>query len=79
VFICHCGVNIGGYLDVQGVVDYAKTLPFVAYSDQNLYTCSVDAQRLLRKDKRFGLNRLWWLPVSRTHEPLFQAVLVKAG
>ena len=81
VFICHCGVNIGGYLDVPKVVEYAKTLPFVAYSDQNLYTCSVDAQKLIaEKIKELSLNRVVVASCTpRTHEPLFQSVLAKAG
>jgi len=40
VFICHCGVNIGGVVNVPEVVEYAKTLPNVAYAEDNLYTCS---------------------------------------
>lgn len=81
VFICHCGVNIGGYLDVKAVVEYAKTLPFVEYSDQNLYTCSVDAQKVIvEKIKEHNLNRVVVASCTpRTHEPLFQSVVVKAG
>ena len=40
VFICHCGVNIGGVVNVPEVVKYAKTLPKVAYAEDNIYTCS---------------------------------------
>jgi heterodisulfide reductase subunit A len=40
VFICHCGINIGGVVDVSKVVKYAKTLPGVDYAESNLYTCS---------------------------------------
>jgi len=81
VFVCHCGVNIGGYLDVKAVVEYAKTLPFVEYSDHNLYTCSVDAQKTIaEKIKEYNLNRVVVASCTpRTHEPLFQSVLVKAG
>jgi heterodisulfide reductase subunit A-like polyferredoxin len=81
VFICHCGVNIGGYLDVDAVVEYARTLPFVEYSDHNLYTCSVDAQKVIaEKIQEYGLNRVVVASCTpRTHEPLFQLVLVKAG
>ncbi len=42
VFVCHCGSNIGGYLDVPGVAEYAKSLPCVVHSENNLYTCSQD-------------------------------------
>jgi heterodisulfide reductase subunit A-like polyferredoxin len=81
VFICHCGVNIGGYLNVDDVVAYAETLPFVAYAGQNLYTCSVDAQKVIaEKIKEFDLNRVVVASCTpRTHEPLFQSVLAKAG
>ena len=44
VFVCHCGINIGGVVDVQAVRDYAKTLPYVEYVANNLYTCSQDTQ-----------------------------------
>ena len=40
VFICDCGSNIAGYLDMQALVDYAKTLPNVSFVQENLYTCS---------------------------------------
>ncbi len=81
VFVCHCGINIGGYLSVNDVVEYAKTLPFVEYADQNLYTCSVDAQKIIaEKIKEYRLNRVVVASCTpRTHEPLFQAVLSKAG
>jgi heterodisulfide reductase subunit A len=81
VFVCHCGVNIGGYVTVNDVVEYAKTLPFVAYAEQNLYTCSVDAQKVIAdKIEEFGLNRIVVASCTpRTHEPLFQGVLEKAG
>ena len=42
VFICHCGANIGGFLDVPGVAEYAGTLPNVVHSEHNLYSCAED-------------------------------------
>jgi len=42
VFVCHCGINIGGVVDVPSVVEYAKTLPHVVYATDNLFTCSQD-------------------------------------
>ena len=45
VFVCHCGINIGAYVDVPSVVEYAKTLDGVAYAEDNLYTCSQDTQK----------------------------------
>ena len=81
VFVCHCGVNIGGYLTVRDVVTYAKTLPHVAFADESLYTCSVDAQKvILDRIKEYNLNRVVVASCTpRTHEPLFQGVLKKAG
>ena len=81
VFVCHCGVNIGGYVDVPSVVEYAKTLPYVEYAEDNLYTCSVDAQKAIAdKIKEYNLNRVVVASCTpRTHEPLFQSVLKKTG
>ena len=39
VFLCHCGTNIAGSLSIDDVVDYAKTLPYVAIADQYQYMC----------------------------------------
>ncbi len=81
VFICHCGVNIGGVVDVQSVVDYAKTLPNVAYAERNLYTCSQDTQEKIRKTiEEYGLNRVIVASCTpRTHESLFRNTLREVG
>jgi len=81
VFVCHCGVNIGGYLTIKEVVEYAKELPFVVYSDESLYTCSVDAQKNISEMiQEHRLNRVVVASCTpRTHEPLFQNVLKKSG
>jgi len=81
VFVCHCGINIGGFVDVKAVVEYAKTLPFVEYAEDNLYTCSVDAQKTIAdRIKEYRLNRVVVASCTpRTHEPLFQGVLRKTG
>ena len=42
VFVCHCGTNIGGFVDVPGVIEYVKKLPGVVYAEQDLYTCADD-------------------------------------
>ncbi|MEW5718326.1 MAG: FAD-dependent oxidoreductase [Chloroflexota bacterium] len=81
VFICHCGSNIGGYLDVPGVTEYAKTLPNVVYAENNLYTCSQDSiVRITEKVKEQNLNRVVVASCTpRTHEPLFQDSIRAAG
>lgn len=81
VFICHCGINIGGYLDVPSIVEYAKTLPYVIYTDDNLYTCSSDTQQIIKeKIEEYHLNRVVVASCTpRTHEPLFQQTIREAG
>jgi heterodisulfide reductase subunit A len=81
VFICHCGINIGGVVNVPEVVEYAKTLPDVAYAEANLYTCSQDTQKLiLDKIKQNNLNRVVVASCTpRTHEPLFKETVQEAG
>jgi heterodisulfide reductase subunit A-like polyferredoxin len=81
VFVCHCGSNIGGFLSVPEVVEYAKTLPNVAYAEDNLYTCSNDTQEKIKeKIGEHNLNRVVVASCTpRTHEPLFRATLRDAG
>jgi len=81
VFVCHCGRNIGGVADVPAVVEYAKTLPNVAYAEANLYTCSTDTQEKIREMiEKHELNRVIVASCSpRTHEPLFRNTCREAG
>lgn len=81
VFVCHCGINIGGVVNVPEVVEYAKTLPNVAYAEANVYTCSQDTQKLIReKIKQNNLNRVIVASCTpRTHEPLFKETVQEAG
>ena len=81
VFICHCGINIGGFVDVPEVTRYAKTLPNVVMSDRNLYTCSADTQSIIKeKIVEYHLNRVIVASCTpRTHEPLFQETIREAG
>ena len=81
VFVCHCGINIGGVVDVPDVSEYAKTLPNVAYAENNLYTCSQDTQeRIKDKIKQHKLNRVVVASCTpRTHEPLFQNTTREGG
>ncbi|MCS7124598.1 MAG: CoB--CoM heterodisulfide reductase iron-sulfur subunit A family protein [Candidatus Bathyarchaeota archaeon] len=81
VFICHCGINIGGIVRVPEVVEYAKTLPNVVYAEENLYTCSDDTQKRIReKIKEYNLNRVVVASCTpRTHEPLFRETVREAG
>ncbi len=81
VFVCHCGTNIAGVVNVPDVVEYAKTLPNVAYAENNLYTCSNDTQdRIKEKIAEHHLNRVVVASCTpRTHEPLFRNTLAEAG
>jgi heterodisulfide reductase subunit A len=81
VFICHCGINIGGVVGVPDVLEYAKTLQGVAYAENNLYTCSQDTQEKIKeKILEHNLNRVVVASCTpRTHEPLFRATLQEAG
>jgi len=81
VFVCHCGINIGGVVDVPAVREYAKTLPNVVYAGDNLFTCSQDTQENIRKTiQEHRLNRVVVAACTpRTHEPLFQETIREAG
>ncbi|MCK4590860.1 MAG: CoB--CoM heterodisulfide reductase iron-sulfur subunit A family protein, partial [Candidatus Latescibacteria bacterium] len=81
VFICHCGINIGGVVNVPEVVEYARSLPYVVYAEDNLYTCSQDTQEGIKKNiEEHRLNRVMVASCSpRTHEPLFQETMREAG
>ncbi len=81
VFVCNCGINIGGVADVPAVRDYARDLPYVVHVEDNLFTCSQDNQVHLKEviaEKK--INRVVVASCSpRTHEPLFQETIREAG
>jgi heterodisulfide reductase subunit A len=81
VFVCDCGINIRGTVDVPKVVEYAKTLPNVVWSEEGKYTCSADFQEVIKKTiKEHKLNRVVVASCTpRTHEPLFQSTIKEAG
>jgi heterodisulfide reductase subunit A len=81
VFICHCGLNIAGTLDIKELVEYAKTLPDVAYVKENRYTCADPGQEEIRKGiKDYKLNRVIVAACSpRMHEPTFRRTVSEAG
>jgi len=81
VFVCHCGINIGGIVDVPATVEYVKTLPNVVYAEANLFTCSQDTQLKIKSIiDEYKLNRVVVASCSpSTHEPLFQETLRETG
>ncbi|MDR2873280.1 MAG: CoB--CoM heterodisulfide reductase iron-sulfur subunit A family protein [Methanobrevibacter sp.] len=81
VYVCHCGVNIGGVVDVPSVAEYAKTLPNVAIAKDYKYYCSDPGQQSIQEDiKEFGLNRIVVAACSpRLHEATFRRCVREAG
>lgn len=81
VFICRCGFNIGGVVDVSSVVEYAKTLPDVVIAEENIYACSsagLDSIKI--QIEKSGLNRVVVASCTpATHESLFQKTCEEAG
>ena len=81
VFICHCGSNIGGFIDCKEVAERAKKLPHVVFTQDNLYTCSETGLAAIKKGIReHNLNRVVVASCTpRTHEPLFRACIEEEG
>jgi heterodisulfide reductase subunit A-like polyferredoxin len=81
VFVCNCGINIGGVINVPKLTEYAASLPGVVFADQNLFTCSADTQgKILDAIKEHKLNRVVVASCSpRTHLPMFQETIQEAG
>jgi heterodisulfide reductase subunit A len=81
VYVCHCGANIAGAVDVAQVVDYARGLPSVAIAKDYKFMCSDPGQDLIKNDiKEQGLNRIVVASCSpRLHEPTFRRTLAAAG
>jgi heterodisulfide reductase subunit A2 len=81
VFICHCGSNIAGVIDVEELADYTTGLPQVAFVERNLFTCSQDSQNLIQKRiLAHKLNRIVVAACTpRSHEPLFRQTLKASG
>ncbi|MFW6151162.1 MAG: FAD-dependent oxidoreductase, partial [Chloroflexota bacterium] len=81
VYVCHCGLNIAGTVDSQGVAAYAATLPHVTIARDYRYMCSDPGQDLIKNDIRdLGLNRVVVASCSpRMHELTFRKVCLDAG
>lgn len=79
VFVCYCGLNIGGTVDVEDVAEYARKLPGVVYVKTNRYTCADPGQEEIRKGIRdFKLNRVVVAACSpRMHEPTFRRTVAE--
>ncbi|MCK5434303.1 MAG: CoB--CoM heterodisulfide reductase iron-sulfur subunit A family protein [Dehalococcoidales bacterium] len=81
VYICHCGSNIAGTVDVGAVVDFARGLPSVVVSRDYKFMCSEPGQELIKNDIReLGVNRVVVASCSPTmHERTFRRVCQEAG
>jgi heterodisulfide reductase subunit A len=81
VFVCSCGINIAGTVDVAKVVDAVKDLPGVVHTENTLYTCSQDTQEKIKQlIKEKNLNRVLVASCTpRTHTQLFQDTIREAG
>ncbi|MFX1236372.1 MAG: 4Fe-4S binding protein [Promethearchaeota archaeon] len=81
VYVCHCGINIGGVVSVPDLVEYAKTLPNVEVAREYKFFCSDNGQEIIKKDIEDGLiNRVVVAACSpRMHEPTFRLVCKEAG
>jgi heterodisulfide reductase subunit A2 len=81
VYICHCGSNIAGTVDVAAVAEYARTLPNVTVARDYKYMCSDPGQNIIKEDIRtLGLNRVVVASCSpRMHEPTFRRLCQSAG
>ncbi len=81
VFVCDCGYDIGGVVDVQKVLEHAKTNPDVAVAQAVGYGCSAESMtRIEAMIQEHGINRVVIGGCSpRTHETKFQDMLRRAG
>ena len=81
VFVCRCGSNIAGVIDVPALVEYTQSLPQVVIATENLFTCSADTQALIQQTvQEHQLNRVVVASCSpRTHARLFMETLAQAG
>lgn len=81
VYVCHCGINIAGVIDVEEVVKYAKKLKGVVVAKEDKYMCSDPGQETIKKDiLEHKLNRIVVAACSpRMHEPTFRTACQEAG
>jgi len=81
VFVCRCGTNIAGIVDVPSVVEFARKLPGVVFVEENMFSCSQDTQETIAQViKENNLNRIVVAACTpKTHEPLFQETVTNAG
>ena len=81
VYVCHCGTNIAGVVDVHEVVEYAASLPNVAVARDYSYMCSEPGQKIIQDDiNQLRLDGVVVAACSPAlHEPTFQTAVSRAG
>ena len=81
VYVCHCGLNIAGTVDVEKVAEYARSLPNVVVAKHYTYMCSDPGQRIIQDDiKTHKLDRVVIATCSpRMHEETFRKAVGEAG
>ncbi|MBU0690283.1 FAD-dependent oxidoreductase [bacterium] len=81
VFVCHCGANIGGTVDVEELAKEAALLPDVVYSGDELFACAQSSQRHIQEIiQEHNINRVVVAACTpRTHEPVYRAALAEIG
>jgi heterodisulfide reductase subunit A len=81
VYVCHCGTNISGKVDVAAVAEFGKTLPNVTIARDYKFMCSDPGQELIQEDiKNLGLDRVVVAACSPLmHEPTFRGACERAN
>jgi heterodisulfide reductase subunit A len=81
VFVCHCGSNIAGVVDVEQVVDFSQSLPDVVYAAHQMFSCAGNTQAEIEEAiKQENINRVVIAACSpKTHESIFRGVMLRAG
>jgi len=81
VFVCHCGSNIAGVVDVERTAKAAKDMPDVVYTSEQMFSCAGNTQKEIEDAIReHRINRVVIAACSpKTHESIFRGVLVRAG
>jgi heterodisulfide reductase subunit A len=81
VFLCHCGTNIAGVLDIKELIEFASRLPGVVQVADNLYSCSEPGQQqIVGVIREHNLNRIVLAACTpKLHEFTFRECMVQAG
>ncbi|MBW1980809.1 MAG: hydrogenase iron-sulfur subunit [Deltaproteobacteria bacterium] len=81
VYVCHCGHNIAGAVDVAAVREFAAGLKNVHVARDHVFCCAEPGQLEIQDDiRQHGLNRIVVAACSpRLHEPTFRRTIKEAG